>query len=69
MAATDQPGPILISGGHVQDPAQGIDKTADVLIEGGRISWIGEGDVPADAEVVDAAGRRVSRADVRPHGD
>ena len=60
MAATDQPGPTLIREGHVLDPAQGIDKTADVLIEGGRVSWIGEGPVPADAEVVDASGCYVS---------
>jgi len=34
---------LLIKGGRVIDPAQGIDKKADVLIEDGRVAAIGSG--------------------------
>ena len=34
---------LLIRGGHVIDPANGMDKIADVLIEDGKIAAIGEG--------------------------
>ncbi len=34
---------ILLKGGRVIDPANNIDKTADVLIEGGRIKAVGSG--------------------------
>ena len=33
---------LLLSGGHVVDPANRLDGTADVLIEGGRIAAVGE---------------------------
>ena len=47
---------LLIRGGRVVDPANGMDKVADVLIEDGRIAAVGE-ELSADgAEVYDAAG-------------
>ncbi len=54
-------GSILITGGRVIDPSQGIDRVASVLVEDGRIAGI---DVPADSlndiEVIDATGKIVS---------
>jgi dihydroorotase len=54
MAASDR---ILIEGGHVIDPAQGIDRPADVAIAGGRIVAVGTapGGFAAD-ERIDARG-------------
>lgn len=47
---------LLIKGGRVIDPSQGVNKTADLLIEDGRISSIGD-DIQTDgADVFDAAG-------------
>jgi len=50
---------ILISGGHILDPGQGIDKVADLLISKGKIAWIGDkGTAPgqSDSKTIDAAG-------------
>jgi len=33
---------LLISGGRIIDPSQGIDKVADLLITKGKIAWIGD---------------------------
>jgi len=50
-------GAILITGGRVIDPANGLDRAADVLIEDGRIAAVRDkGRPPADAETIDAAG-------------
>jgi dihydroorotase len=46
----------LIRGGHVVDPSQGIDRTADLLIEDGAISDVGDVSAPAEIEVLDATG-------------
>ena len=49
--------PILITGGRVIDPSQGIDRTADVLIDRGVVTSVGErADPPDGAEVIDARG-------------
>ncbi len=48
---------LLIRGGHVIDPANGIDEVCDVLVENGRIAAIG--DVSTADEVIDAAGCHV----------
>ena len=48
---------ILISGGHIIDPSQGIDKIADLLITKGKITWIGnKGTAPSqpDLTTIDA---------------
>ncbi|MBM4446967.1 MAG: dihydroorotase [Chloroflexi bacterium] len=50
---------LIISGGHIIDPSQGIDKIADLLITKGKISWIGDkGKAPSqpDLHTVDATG-------------
>jgi dihydroorotase len=44
----------LIKGGTIIDPSQGIEQTADLLIEDGRVLEIGEGLSDANAESFDA---------------
>ncbi len=51
---------ILIKGGRVLDPANGIDDTLDLLVEDGKISKIEKGIQAAGAEVIDAAGKLVT---------
>ena len=44
---------LVLSGGHVVDPSQNIDRIAAVMIEDGRIAGISDGPLPqafADAE-------------------
>lgn len=51
---------LLIKGGRVIDPSQGIDDTLDVVVENGCVKEIGKGlAAPSGAETVDAAGRYV----------
>ncbi len=52
---------LLIKGGRVIDPLQNIDKTADVLIEDGKIAEIGDALAAggADVEILEAAGNLV----------
>src|SRR5437763_361583 len=46
----------LIKGGRIIDPSQSLDKTADLLIEAGRVKALGN-DLAADgAELFDASG-------------
>lgn len=50
---------LLISGGHLLDPGQRIDKIGDLLVTEGKIAWIGDrGKAPsrADQDVINAAG-------------
>ncbi len=49
----------LIQGGRVIDPANGVDKEADVLIEDGVIAAVGEGLSAKDAEIIPAEGKIV----------
>lgn len=55
--------PVVIRGGHVVDPSQGLDGPASLLVENGCISAINRGDAdpgsPGDARFVDAGGRHV----------
>jgi dihydroorotase len=49
---------LLISGGRILDPSQGIDRAADLLISRGKIAWVGDkGTSPAqtDLKIIDAA--------------
>ncbi len=51
---------LLITGGRVLDPASGVDGVQDVLIVDGRIERLGRDlAAPAEAAVVDAAGKVV----------
>ena len=52
---------MLIKGGRVIDPANGLDGVADVLVADGRIAAVGpELKAPAGAEIIDADGLIVS---------
>jgi dihydroorotase len=52
---------LLIAGGHVIDPANGIDEPRDVGIRAGRVAAVAPGLDPADAvQTWDAAGRLVT---------
>ncbi|HEX2077221.1 MAG TPA: dihydroorotase [Longimicrobium sp.] len=49
--------PMLIRGGRVVDPSQGLDAVLDVLLADGLIARVGESlDAPEGAETVDASG-------------
>jgi dihydroorotase len=47
---------VLVRGGHVVDPALGLDGPADVLIRGDAVAAVGAIDVPAGARSIDAYG-------------
>lgn len=51
---------MLIRSGRVIDPANGVNRIADLLIENGRIAAIGENLDAQDAQVIDAAGKVVA---------
>jgi len=51
-------GTLLIKNGHIIDPANGIDETADLWIESGKVAAIGEYDGTPD-ETLDATGKIV----------
>ena len=46
---------LLITGGRVICPAQGLDRVTNVLIENGRIAAL-DANASGDAEIIDAAG-------------
>lgn len=58
---------ILISGGRVIDPANGIDGTFDVLVEDGRIARVAAGIAADGARVIDATGLVVAPGFVDLH--
>jgi len=56
-----QPYDLLIRGGRLIDPANGIDAPMDVAISGSRVAAVGRGlDAAAAATVVDASGLLVT---------
>ncbi len=67
MAARNK---LAITGGRVIDPAQGIDRVADVLISNGKIEQVtgmSNGKTPDDYERIDASGLIVSPGFVDLH--
>jgi len=51
--------PLLIQGGHIIDPGQGIDEVGSLLITDGKVSWLGRGEVALpqpDYEILPAEG-------------
>ncbi len=57
---------LLIRGGRVIDPANGVDALLDVLVQDGRIAAVGV-DAPVDAPVLDASGLVVAAGFVDLH--
>ncbi len=53
-------GLFILKNAHVIDPAQGIDRVADVAISGGRIASVGPAPLPADAPALDLTGHYLS---------
>ena len=59
---------VLLRGGHVIDPGNGIDGLADLLISEGKIAEVGPGiDPPAAAKVVELSGRYVTPGIIDMH--
>jgi dihydroorotase len=59
---------VLLRGGRVVDPSQGVDAVLDLLLADGRVARLGEGlDAPEGAEVVDAGGLVVAPGLVDVH--
>lgn len=49
--------PLLIHGGRIIDPSQGVDEIADLLITDGKIAWRGTGEPPqTDYTILNAEG-------------
>ncbi|MFM1996689.1 MAG: hypothetical protein RLZZ111_1076 [Planctomycetota bacterium] len=63
---TAHAGTLLIRGGRVIDPAQGIDRVDDLLVRDGRVAAIGRHDGPAD-DTIDATGLVVAPGLVDMH--
>jgi dihydroorotase len=53
-------GTTILAGAHVLDPAQAIDRVADVTIIDGKIGSIGDAARPPDATVIDLRGHYLS---------
>ncbi|HEX7123360.1 MAG TPA: dihydroorotase [Gemmatimonadaceae bacterium] len=67
---TDPPGPLLLRGGRIIDPSQGMDTVGDVLIEDGKIAHAGSslGEVARDGlEVIDCTGQIVAPGFIDVH--
>ena len=65
VVTSTTPGPVLITGGRVIDPWQGLDAIADVLVQDGRVAWTrfaGDGayGVPHGTQIIDATGMIVA---------
>ncbi|MBW7995296.1 MAG: dihydroorotase [Candidatus Glassbacteria bacterium] len=51
---------LLVRGGRLVDPANGVDEKLDILLDSGKVAEIGKSIKPAEAdEVIDAAGKAV----------
>ncbi len=50
----------MLKGGHVIDPANGLDAIADVLIENGKIKAVGQALPEKGAEILDVSGKLVT---------
>jgi dihydroorotase len=61
---------LLVRGAHVVDPRAGLDGPHDVLVRGGQIAGIGAPaslEAPAEAEVIEGAGRHLLPGFFDPH--
>ncbi|HEX2553376.1 MAG TPA: amidohydrolase/deacetylase family metallohydrolase [Microvirga sp.] len=51
---------LILRGGRVIDPSQGLDRVADVAFAEGRVAAVGDDLAPGNAEVLDVAGKIVT---------
>jgi dihydroorotase len=59
---------VLIKGGRVVDPANGVDAVEDLLIQDGKIAGLGKGlEAPDGTPVIDAAGKVVCPGFIDTH--
>ena len=56
MTTSSEPRPIIIRGGRIVDPSQGIDRVSDLLIEDGKVAETGVNISREGAQVTDADG-------------
>ena len=63
---SDQASALIVRGGRVIDPAHRLDQVADVVVEGGRIAYIGDS-AGREGTVLDARGAVVSPGFVDIH--
>lgn len=62
MSLSNSSQPIVINGGRVVDPANGIDRVARLMIQDGKIAAVdpSDGDIPGNAQWIDACGKIVA---------
>ena len=61
MSARDAGAPMLLRGGRVVDPSQGLDEVRDMLVVDGRVEALGAGlSAPDGSRIVDCVGRIVT---------
>jgi len=58
---------MLIRGGRVIDPANGIDQVADILVENGKVAMIGENLTAENVQVIEASGKVVAPGFIDMH--
>ena len=58
---------LLLAGGHVIDPANGIDGKADVVLSGGRVTGIGDDLDDEGAQRIDVSGLYVTPGIIDMH--
>jgi len=66
-SATDSPGSLLIRGGRIVDPANEFDGVADLLIDAGRVTEIGQSLPARGTPILDASGMLVTPGFIDSH--
>jgi dihydroorotase len=51
---------IVLQGAHVIDPEHSIGRVADVHIAGGKVQWVGQGELPQNVKRIDVSGHYLS---------
>ena len=67
MTANQTRAELVLTGGQVIDPANGIDGVANVAVAGGKVLAVGAGLAPGDATVLDVSGHYVTPGIVDLH--
>jgi len=67
IPAPDQDHPMLIKGGTIHTVSHGTLENADILFDNGKIISVGhELTIPAETEMIDAAGKHVFQGSFQP---